>query len=169
MAPADVHPPQTPRHSRCTPPHSVCTPPRPPPQHCAPLRPRPCQLYVLSRAAAQLPRVPAPRTQSTLPTLARAPPNQPVLQIEGVPRFPTSLVLEGGSIHVDGEGTLLTTEECLLNHNRNPGLTKAEIEGWLARMLGVQARGGAGPQRAHSPLRAPRGACCTSPSAAVVM
>lgn len=34
--------------------------------------------------------------------------------------------------------TLLTTEECLLNHNRNPTLSREEIEGWLQRMLGVQ-------------------------------
>eukprot|EP00887_Chlorella_sp_A99_P003254 scaffold9.g3254.t1 len=58
----------------------------------------------------------------------------------GAKRFPAGLVMEGGSIHVDGEGTLLTTEECLLNPNRNPALRREEIEGWLARMLGVQAR-----------------------------
>ncbi len=38
------------------------------------------------------------------------------------------IVLEGGSIHVDGEGTLLTTKQCLLNPNRNPALTRQEIE-----------------------------------------
>ena len=38
------------------------------------------------------------------------------------------MILEGGSIHVDGEGTLLTTEQCLLNKNRNPNLSKEEIE-----------------------------------------
>lgn len=47
------------------------------------------------------------------------------------------LVLEGGSIHVDGEGTLLTTRECLLNDNRNPELTQAEIEQHLRDTLGV--------------------------------
>jgi agmatine deiminase len=38
------------------------------------------------------------------------------------------LVLEGGSIHTDGQGTILTTQECLLHPNRNPGLSPAEIE-----------------------------------------
>ncbi|RHN63772.1 putative agmatine deiminase [Medicago truncatula] len=38
------------------------------------------------------------------------------------------MVLEGGSIHVDGEGTCITTEECLLNKNRNPHLSKSQIE-----------------------------------------
>lgn len=47
------------------------------------------------------------------------------------------LVLEGGSIEVDGEGTLLTTESCLLNPNRNPGLTRPQIEAELKRLLGV--------------------------------
>jgi agmatine deiminase len=46
-----------------------------------------------------------------------------------VPRFPQSdIVLEGGSIDVNGAGALLTTEQCLLNPNRNPALTRAEIE-----------------------------------------
>lgn len=47
-------------------------------------------------------------------------------------------VLEGGSIHVDGEGTLLTTEECLLSPGRNPSLTKAEIEEKLRQYLSVE-------------------------------
>ena len=47
------------------------------------------------------------------------------------------MVLEGGSIHVDGEGTLLTTKECLLNPNRNPGMSQDEIEAQLRRYLGV--------------------------------
>jgi agmatine/peptidylarginine deiminase len=47
------------------------------------------------------------------------------------------LVLEGGSIEVDGEGTLLTTESCLLNPNRNHGLNRAQIETELRRLLGV--------------------------------
>ena len=51
-----------------------------------------------------------------------------VLDLEGAERYRAPLVLEGGSIHVDGQGTLLTTEECLLNHDRNPQLTRAEIE-----------------------------------------
>lgn len=61
-----------------------------------------------------------------------------ILQMEAARRFECNIVMEGGSIHVDGEGTLLTTEECLLNHNRNPQLTREQIEAWLQRMLGVQ-------------------------------
>ncbi|MFC7332298.1 agmatine deiminase family protein [Rhodocista pekingensis] len=61
-----------------------------------------------------------------------------ILDRLGLPRFVAPLVMEGGSFHVDGEGTLLTTEECLLNPNRNPGLSKAEIEGHLRDFLGVR-------------------------------
>ena len=51
-----------------------------------------------------------------------------MLEIERAGRYRAPLVLEGGSIHVDGEGTVLTTEECLLNPNRNPSLTRERIE-----------------------------------------
>lgn len=61
-----------------------------------------------------------------------------ILSLVGLSRFECPIVLEGGSIHVDGEGTLLTTEECLLNPNRNPQLTKEEIEEYLSKMLGVK-------------------------------
>ncbi|KAL7558216.1 hypothetical protein ACA910_016097 [Epithemia clementina (nom. ined.)] len=47
------------------------------------------------------------------------------------------IVLEGGSIHTDGEGTILTTEECLLNPNRNPTLSKADIEKLVLAELGA--------------------------------
>ena len=50
---------------------------------------------------------------------------------------PAPLVLEGGSILTDGAGTLLTTEQCLLNPNRNPDLGRAEIETRLSEYLGV--------------------------------
>jgi agmatine deiminase len=60
-----------------------------------------------------------------------------VADLEGVDRYRAPLVLEGGSIHVDGEGTLLTTEECLLNPNRNPDLSKDEIESYLKEYTGV--------------------------------
>jgi agmatine deiminase len=50
---------------------------------------------------------------------------------------PAPLVLEGGSILTDGAGTLLTTEQCLLNPNRNPELTRAQIEHELEQHLGV--------------------------------
>lgn len=61
-----------------------------------------------------------------------------ILEVERVPRFPHTMVLEGGSIHVDGEGTVITTEECLLNENRNPGMSKAQIEEQLREYLGAQ-------------------------------
>lgn len=47
-------------------------------------------------------------------------------------------VLEGGSIHTDGEGTLFTTEECLLSEGRNPHMTKQEIEEKLKEYLSVE-------------------------------
>ena len=61
-----------------------------------------------------------------------------VLAIEGAERYRAPLVLEGGSIHVDGEGTVLTTEECLLNPNRNPGLSREQIEAHLRDYLGAE-------------------------------
>jgi agmatine deiminase len=60
-----------------------------------------------------------------------------VLEMEGVPMYRADFVLEGGSIDVDGQGTVLTTEECLLNHNRNPELTREEIEHNLCEYLGA--------------------------------
>jgi agmatine deiminase len=51
--------------------------------------------------------------------------------------FKPDVVLEGGSIDVNGKGTLLTTEQCLLNRNRNPHLCKQEIESFLKDNLGV--------------------------------
>lgn len=47
-------------------------------------------------------------------------------------------VLEGGSVETDGQGTLLTTSSCLLNKNRNPNLSKADIEARLIEAFGVQ-------------------------------
>lgn len=55
------------------------------------------------------------------------------ISVEQIP-----LVLEGGSIHVDGAGTLLTTEECLLHPTRNPDLTKADISQQLQQTLGIK-------------------------------
>ena len=57
------------------------------------------------------------------------------LSIHGSVSVP--LILEGGSIHTDGEGTLLTTRECLLHSNRNPHLTQDQIDAVLQRSLGV--------------------------------
>jgi agmatine deiminase len=64
---------------------------------------------------------------------------QKVLEIEGCDRYRAPLVLEGGAIHVDGQGTLITTEECLLNPNRNPHLSRDAIETLLKRYLAVDA------------------------------
>jgi agmatine deiminase len=61
-----------------------------------------------------------------------------VLEIEGADRYRAPLVLEGGAIHVDGEGTVLTTEECLLNPNRNPDLSREQIEAALRDYLGAE-------------------------------
>jgi len=59
------------------------------------------------------------------------------LEMEGADRYTTTLVMEGGAIHVDGQGTCLTTEECLLNPNRNPHLTRDDIEEQLRQYLSV--------------------------------
>jgi agmatine deiminase len=61
-----------------------------------------------------------------------------VLAVETAGRYRAPLVLEGGSVHVDGEGTVLTTEECLLNPNRNPALSREEIEAHLLAYLGAE-------------------------------
>lgn len=53
-------------------------------------------------------------------------------------RDATHFVLEGGSITVDGEGTLVTTEQCLLHENRNPRLAREEIEAELRAQLGAE-------------------------------
>ncbi len=55
----------------------------------------------------------------------------------GIPVLSPGMILEGGSIDVNGRGTLLTTEACLLNPNRNPGLLRGEIEQRLRDYLGV--------------------------------
>lgn len=62
-----------------------------------------------------------------------------VLEIEGHERYRAPLINEGGAIHVDGEGTALVTEECLLNANRNPQLSREQLEGYLRDYLGVAA------------------------------
>jgi len=56
----------------------------------------------------------------------------------GLRRFEKSMVLEGGSIDVNGKGLLLTTEQCLLHPNRNPALTRGDIERALKDYLGVR-------------------------------
>jgi agmatine deiminase len=61
-----------------------------------------------------------------------------VLEVEGADRYRAPIVLEGGAIHVDGEGTVLTTEECLLNPNRNPGRSRQQLERTLCDYLGAR-------------------------------
>jgi agmatine deiminase len=61
-----------------------------------------------------------------------------VLEIERADRYRAPIVLEGGSIHVDGEGTVLSTEQCLLNPNRNPDRSREQIEGALCDYLGAE-------------------------------
>ena len=63
---------------------------------------------------------------------------QRLLEHEGADCYRAPLVLEGGSIHSDGLGTIITTEECLLNPDRNPHLDKNEIEGYLKSYLGAE-------------------------------
>jgi agmatine deiminase len=63
---------------------------------------------------------------------------QQMADVLGVPRFEADIILEGGSIEVNGRGLLLTTESCLLNPNRNPHLSRPEIEDRLRRFLGVE-------------------------------
>ena len=62
---------------------------------------------------------------------------QKVAQFRKLPLFSPGVVLEGGSIEVNGTGTLLTTESCLLNPNRNPQLDRDSIERYLKDYLGV--------------------------------
>ena len=60
-----------------------------------------------------------------------------ISELERVDRYKAHLVMEGGAIHVDGEGTVITTEECLLSPGRNPQLSREEIEQSLRDYLSV--------------------------------
>ena len=64
----------------------------------------------------------------------RAPEMMPLNEFR---KFKVDMVLEGGSVDTNGLGTFLTTEQCLLNKNRNPELSKGEIEGFLRNYLGA--------------------------------
>jgi agmatine deiminase len=64
---------------------------------------------------------------------------QKVLDVERDERYAPEFVLEGGSIDVDGQGTVLTTEECLLRGNRNPSMDRAAVEWHLREYLGVES------------------------------
>jgi agmatine deiminase len=59
---------------------------------------------------------------------------EPILKLR---RFSPGIVMEGGSIEVNGAGCVLTSEQCLLHPNRNPGLSQTEIEQYLKGYLGV--------------------------------
>jgi agmatine deiminase len=59
-----------------------------------------------------------------------------VLEVENVKRVRCPLILEGGAIHVDGEGTLIATKECI--QGRNPNMTVTQIENILSKYLGVR-------------------------------
>lgn len=61
-----------------------------------------------------------------------------VAQQAGVPLINTALVLEGGCIEVDGAGTAIITESCVLNQNRNPGLSKSQCAELLMPLLGLE-------------------------------
>lgn len=61
-----------------------------------------------------------------------------LLAHQGIRRLDAPFVLEGGAIHTDGEGTLLTTESVLLNPNRNPGMSREETEQALRDWIGAE-------------------------------
>ena len=89
-----------------------------------------------------------------------------ILAHQTMRRYAAPFILEGGSIHVDGEGTLITTEQCLLDPDRNVGLTKRDFEELFAAYLGIRQviwlGEGAGGRRHQRPcghrglLRPPR-------------
>ena len=60
-----------------------------------------------------------------------------IAELLGLEVYAPNMILEGGSVELNGSGTLLTTRSCLLNPNRNPNLTRAEIEARLKAFLGV--------------------------------
>lgn len=63
---------------------------------------------------------------------------QAIIEASGVQGLTTPLVLEGGGIEVDGEGSAIITESCVLNKNRNPGVSKQAVEAELKRLLGLE-------------------------------
>lgn len=62
---------------------------------------------------------------------------QHVAKLLSTPIFSPGIVMEGGALEVNGKGTLLTTESCLLHPNRNPHLSRGQIECYLKNYLGV--------------------------------
>ncbi len=67
---------------------------------------------------------------------------QRIAELTGRRRFTPGIILEGGAIDPNGLGTILTTEQCLLNPNRNPRLTRADMERYLADYLGARKSSG---------------------------
>ena len=63
---------------------------------------------------------------------------QHVAKLRGLPLFSPGIVMEGGSLEVNGAGTVLTTTSCLLNPNRNPQLNQSQIEEYLRDYLGAE-------------------------------
>ena len=63
---------------------------------------------------------------------------QKVIALAGADRYQAPCVVEGGAIHVDGQGTLITTTSCLLNPNRNPTLSRAEMDAHLKNYTGSE-------------------------------
>lgn len=61
-----------------------------------------------------------------------------ISSLKRVKRFDVPLIMEGGSIDMNGEGTCLTTEQCLLNSNRNKAMTRTSLENYLQEYLGVR-------------------------------
>jgi agmatine deiminase len=61
-----------------------------------------------------------------------------VLEATGATRYSAPLTCEGGALHTDGQGTVLTTEQCLLNPNRNPGLSRDDVEEVLSQHLAAR-------------------------------
>jgi len=61
-----------------------------------------------------------------------------IIKFENIDYYKADVILEGGSVNVDGEGTLITTEECLLNPNRNSNYPKKKIEKYLKEYTGVK-------------------------------
>lgn len=61
-----------------------------------------------------------------------------IIELTGGRTFKAPIVCEGGAIHVDGEGTLITTQQCLLNPNRNPGQTREKITDVLRLNTGAE-------------------------------
>src|SRR5208283_4675326 len=61
-----------------------------------------------------------------------------IAELRKLPVFHPGIIMEGGSIDVNGEGCLLTSRSCLLNENRNPALTREEIEKFLGEYYNIE-------------------------------